>query len=46
VGEKNAYDCRGVRLCFEALASSGFKFCDLYKDCLGFVDGTARAAGG
>jgi hypothetical protein len=34
-----------VRLCFEALASSGFKFCDLYNDCLGFVDGTARIAG-
>ena len=32
-----------MRPCFEALASRGFIFCDLYNDCLGFVDGTARA---
>ena len=36
------YAVSGVRPCFDALARSGFIFCDLYNDC---VDGTARAAG-
>jgi len=45
VRAKKHYDFRGVGPCFEALARSGFKFCDLYIDCLGFVDGTAWIVG-